>query len=52
LQNLLAALQRLEAVNLPSKAPGVVERFEAIIKRSKRHAEAATAFVNALEQLM
>lgn len=52
LQKLLAALQKLEAVNLPSKASGVVERFAAIIRRSNRHATAATAFVDALEQLM
>lgn len=52
LQKLLVALQKLEAANLPSKAPNVVERFTAIIKRSNRHAEAATAFVDALEQLM
>lgn len=52
LQKLLATLQKLEATNLPSKAPGVVERFTAIIKRSNRHADAATAFVDALEQLM
>lgn len=52
LQKLLATLQKLEATNLPSEAPGVVERFTAIIKRSNRHAEAATAFVDALEQLM
>lgn len=52
LQKLLAALQKLEAANLHSKVPSVVERFEAIIKRSNRHAEAATAFVDALERLM
>ena len=52
LQKLLAALQKLEVTNLPSKAPDVVERFAAIINRSNRHAEAATAFVDALEQLM
>lgn len=52
LQKLLAALQKLEAANLPLKAPGVVERFAAMIKRSSRHAEAATALVDALEQLM
>jgi transcriptional regulator with XRE-family HTH domain len=52
LQNLLVALQELEAANLPQQAPGVVERFAAIIKRSDRHAKAATAFVDAMEQLM
>jgi transcriptional regulator with XRE-family HTH domain len=52
LQKLLVTLQKLEAANLSSKAPDVVERFTAIIKRSNRHAEAATAFVDALEQLM
>jgi transcriptional regulator with XRE-family HTH domain len=52
LQKLLAALQKLEAVNSPSQPQGVVERFAAIIKRSDRHAEAATAFVDALERLM
>jgi transcriptional regulator with XRE-family HTH domain len=52
LQRLLEALQKLEAAKHPSKAPGVVERFAAIIKRSNRHAKAAAAFVDALEQLM
>ncbi len=52
LQKLLVTLQRLEAINLSMKSPGVVERFTAIIKRSNRHAQAATAFVDALEQLM
>lgn len=53
LQKLLVALQKLEAVKPPpSNAPDVVERFAAIIKRSHGHAEAATAFVKALEQLM
>jgi transcriptional regulator with XRE-family HTH domain len=52
LQRLLEALQKLEAAKQPSKAPGVVERFAAIIKRSNRHAKAAAAFVDALEQLM
>lgn len=51
LQKLLAALQELEAVNRPRQALGVVERFAEIIKRSNRHANAATAFVDALEQL-
>jgi hypothetical protein len=37
---------------LRSQSPSVVERFAAIIKRSNRHAEAATAFVDALERLM
>lgn len=52
LQIFLVALQKLEDANLLSKDPGVVERFEAIIKRSNRHAHAAAAFVDALEQLM
>ena len=52
LQKVLVALRKLEAVDLPLKAPGVVERFAAIIKCSNRHAQAATAFVDALEQLM
>lgn len=52
LQKLLMALQELETANLPSRLPSVVERFEAIIKRSNRHADVATAFVEALEQLM
>jgi transcriptional regulator with XRE-family HTH domain len=52
LQKLLAALQKLEAANVPPGSLSVVDRFAAIIKRSNRHAEAATAFVNALEQLM
>ena len=45
-------LQKLEAANVPPGSLSVVDRFAAIIKRSNRHAEAATAFVNALEQLM
>lgn len=52
LQKLIAALQRLEAANLPSTTTAVVERFAAIVRRSDRHASAATAFVDALEQLM
>jgi len=53
LHKLLAALQKLEAATgPPSRNPSVVERFAAIIKRSDRHAEAASAFVDALEQLM
>ncbi len=52
LQKLLAALQKIEVTHSTSQFPGVVERFAAIIKRSDRHAEAATAFVDALEQLM
>lgn len=52
LQKLFEVLQKLEVANLPSKAPSVVERFAAIVKRSNRHAEAATALVEALEQLM
>lgn len=52
LQKLLASLQKLEAVGQSSKSSDVVERFAAIIKRSRRHAEAATAFVGALEKLM
>lgn len=52
LQKLLVALQKLETGPHRSKAPDVVERFAAIIKRSNRHADAATALVDALEQLM
>lgn len=52
LQKLLEILQKLEASNLPSKVPGVVERFAAVIERSNRHAEAAAALVDALEKLM
>jgi transcriptional regulator with XRE-family HTH domain len=52
LQKLLAALQKLEAARVPPGPSSVVDRFAAIINRSKRHAEAATAFVDALEQLM
>lgn len=52
LQRLLVALQDLESVRSRPTDPGVVDRFAAIIKRSDRHAEAATALVNALEQLM
>jgi transcriptional regulator with XRE-family HTH domain len=52
LQKLMAALQKLEASSMPSMAPGVVERFAAIINRSSRHTKAAVAFLDALEQLM
>jgi len=52
LQKLIAALQKLEASSTPSRAPGVVERFAAIINRSSRHTKAAIALVDALEQLM
>lgn len=52
LQKLIEALQKLETAAALMKAPSVVDRFAAIINRSNRHAEAATAFVNALEQLM
>ena len=51
LQKLIVTLQKLEAASTRSKAPGVVERFAAIINRSDRHAQAAAAFVDALEQL-
>ncbi|WP_174957987.1 MULTISPECIES: helix-turn-helix domain-containing protein [Burkholderia] len=52
LQKLLVTLQKLEAANSPPQSQSVVERFAAIIKRSSRHAEVATAFVDALERLM
>jgi transcriptional regulator with XRE-family HTH domain len=52
LQKLCEALQKLEAANLTSNAPSVVDRFAAIVKRSNRHAEVAIAFVDALENLM
>lgn len=52
LQILLLALQKLEEANSPVHSRSVVERFAALLKRSDRHAEAATAFVDALEQLM
>lgn len=52
LQKLKIALQDLEAAAPPSAAPGVIARFAAIVKRSDRHADAATAFVDALERLM
>ena len=52
LQKLSEILQKLEASSMGSTAPGVVERFAAIINRSSRHTKAAVAFVEALEQLM
>lgn len=52
LQKLLLSLQELETVKPQHAMPNIVERFEAIIKRSNRHAEAAMALVDALEQLM
>ena len=52
LQKLCDALQKMEEAKLAAKAPDVVDRFAAIIKRSNRHAEVATAFVDALENLM
>jgi transcriptional regulator with XRE-family HTH domain len=52
LQKLLIALQNLETAKLPSTPLSVVERFAAIVRRSDRHADAATAFIDALEQLM
>lgn len=52
LQKLIVTLQKLEAAPTRSTAPGMVERFAAIINRSNRHAKAAAALVAALEQLM
>jgi transcriptional regulator with XRE-family HTH domain len=52
LQKLLAVLQELETAIQLVQRPNVVDRFAAIMKRSSRHADAATAFVDALEQLM
>lgn len=52
LQKLLSALQKLEKACNSGKRPGLVDRFAAIMERSSRHAEAGTAFVDALEQLM
>ncbi|MFG6439768.1 helix-turn-helix domain-containing protein [Roseateles sp. LKC17W] len=52
LQKYITALQKLEATRTQARAPSVVERFAAIVGRSNRHAEAATAFVDALERLM
>ena len=52
LQKLLAALQKLEAARPSLKTLGVVDRFAALVKRSGRHAKAATALVDALEKLM
>ena len=43
LQKLIAALQKLEAVPTRSKAPGVVERFAAIINRSSASTNAVAA---------
>lgn len=51
LQKLIAALQKLEAAAARTKAPSMVDRFAAIINRSDRHAEVASAFVDALERL-
>ena len=52
LQKLIEVLQILEATSGRSNPRGLVERFAAIISRSNRHAKAATAFVDALDQLM
>lgn len=52
LQIFLETLQKLERAAPSAVAPGVVERFAAVINRSTRHSKAATAFVEALEQLM
>lgn len=52
LQKLVLTLQKLESTKLSSRTPGIVERFDAVVKRSNRHAEAAKAFIDALEQLM
>jgi len=52
LQKLMSTLQELEMSKLPSTVPGIVERFSAVINRSNRHADAAKAFIDALEQLM
>lgn len=52
LQKLLAGLRKLETLGNPEQRSGVIDRFATIMERSSRHAEAATAFVDALEQLM
>lgn len=52
LQKVMIELQKLEASGEHAKTPGLVERFTAIIHRSARHAEVATAFVDALDRLM
>jgi len=52
LQIYLKTLRELEGAAASTMSPGVVERFAAVINRSTRHAKAATAFVDALEQLM
>ncbi|WP_158615677.1 helix-turn-helix domain-containing protein [Comamonas sp. BIGb0124] len=49
LQKLLAGLQKLEAAG--EQRSSVINRFASIMERSSRHAEAATAFVDALEKL-
>lgn len=51
LQKLMLTLQELEVAKLSSTMPSIVERFSAVIKRSDRHADAAKAFIDALEQL-
>jgi len=52
LQIFLETLQKLESTTSSAMTLGVVERFAAVINRSTRHSKAATAFVDALEQLM
>ncbi|MBK0110960.1 MULTISPECIES: hypothetical protein [unclassified Delftia] len=52
LQKFLLILQELEEAERPPTTPSLIERFEAIVERSKRHADAAKAFIDALEQLM
>lgn len=52
LQKFIRNLQMLESVAVPVQAPDVVCRFAAIVRRSERHAAAASALVDALERLM
>ena len=52
LQNLIINLQILESTAPHPHPSDVIDRFTAIFQRSERHALAATALVDALEQLM
>ena len=52
LQKLVVTLQNLEAATSPVEATDIVGRFTAVVRRSDRHAAAASALVDALERLM
>jgi transcriptional regulator with XRE-family HTH domain len=51
LQKFIASMQILD-VAAPAQSTDVVRRFAVIVRRSDRHAAAASAFVSVLEDLM